>query len=151
MFAYRTADAPDLSKISGGVPVMYHAAFAPPHPRQVLSKIHSPVTEIVTFYFAADFPEALHDKITSDTERFRTTLEAQDGCKASAAGWVLEQVDLPNAQGKGKAFLMVIGWNSVDAHNESLKDPVVQGLVPIIVGLPGVIARDMCHVSLTEV
>ncbi len=130
---------------------MYHAALTPFPPRQALSKVHSPVTEIVTFYFAADFPETSHDKISSDTETFRNALGAPGGCNASAGGWVLEQVDLPDGQGKGKAFVMVIGWDSVDAHTKFLQDPIVQKHVPLIIGLPGVIARDMCHVSLTEV
>lgn len=130
---------------------MYHAALAPFPPRQALSKVHSPITEIVTFYFAADFPEASHGKISSDTETFRKALAGPGGCNASAGGWVQEQVDLPNEQGKGKAFVMVIGWDSVDAHVAFLQDPVVQKHVPLIIGLPGVVARDMCHVSLTEV
>ncbi len=130
---------------------MFHAALKPFPPSQALSKTHSPITEIVTFYFAADFPEASHDKIASDTETFRNALEAPGGCNASAGGWVLEQIDLPNGQGNGKAFVMVIGWDSVDAHTQFLQNPIVKKHVPLIMGLPGVIGRDMCHVSLTEV
>jgi hypothetical protein len=151
LFTSRTADTPDLSNLFSRAPIMYHAALIPIHPSHVLSKVHSPVTEIVTFYFAADFPAASHDKISSDTKKFRAALEAPGGCNSSAGGWVLEQVDLPNGQGKGKAFVMVIGWDSVDAHTEFLEDPIVQKHVPLIIDLPGVIGRDMCHVSLTEV
>lgn len=63
----------------------------------------------------------------------------------------MDQVDLPNGQGKAKAFVMLIGWDSVDAHIKFLVDPIVQKYLPLIMGLPGVIGRDMCHVSLTEV
>jgi hypothetical protein len=149
--AYRTADAAGLSKLFSRAPVTSQASLIPFPPRQVLSKVHSPVTEIVTFYFAADFPGPSHDKISSDTETFRNALKAPGGCNASAGGWVLDQVDLPNGQGKAKAFVMLIGWDSVDAHIKFLVDPIVQKYLPLIMGLPGVIGRDMCHVSLTEV
>lgn len=130
---------------------MYHAALTPFPARHALSKSHSPVTEIVTFYFAADFPEESYDKISSDTEKFRKALERPGGANHSSGGWVLELVDLPDNQGKGKAFIMVIGWDSIAAHEECLKDSIVQQHVPLIIGLPGVVARDMFHVSLTEV
>ena len=129
---------------------MYHAALAPLPLSKVLSKVHSPVTEIVTFYFAADFPEALQNQIDSDTKKFRDILETPGGCTSSAGGWVLGLVDLPTGRGKGRAFIMMIGWDSVEAHTGFLETAILQNHVALITGLPGVIKRDMCHVVLTE-
>lgn len=130
---------------------MFHAALQQSqHTSPGLDNYRSPITEIVTFYFAADFPDHLHDKVNADTTKFRKALEQQDGCNASAGGWAIEQVDLPDGQGKGKSYIMIIGWDSIEAHTQALQLPAVKDHVPLILGLPGVVAREMCHVALSE-
>lgn len=130
---------------------MYHAEFTPFPPRRTLNMAYSPVVEIVTVYFPANIPKTSQDKIASDIRKFRDVLEGPGGCNASAGGWVLEEVTTPGGEEKGKAYIMMLGWDSVEAHNEFIKTPIVQEHVYLMMDLPGPIGRNMCHVSLTEV
>lgn len=127
-------------------PTVYHAELTP-FPPNTLSKPTSAVTEIATIYFPADISKESQDKVISDTTRFRDAVGS--GCNASSGGWVLEDVDLPGQEKKGKAFIMMFGWDSIEAHTECVKTAKVQEHVPLIVGL-GQVGLEMCHVSLTE-
>lgn len=55
--------------------------------------------------------------------------KAWEGCRGSAGGWVAEELDLPGGSEKGKAYVMLIGWTSVDSHmkyreTQSFKDNI---------------------------
>ena len=148
---HRRDDATDLSPLFSRAPTVYHAELTPFPPRRTLSKAYSPVTEVVTLYFSLDLAKASQDKIASDTRKFRDILAGPGGCNASAGGWVLEEVSIPGQEERGKAFIMMMGWDSVDAHNEFIKTPVVQEHEYLIMDIVGRISLNMCHVSLTEV
>lgn len=140
----------DLAQLCNGAPTVYHAALSPSPPRRTLSKAHSPVVEIVTISFPANLPQASQNTVTADIRKFRDVLESPGGCNASAGGWVLEDMLIPGSDEKGKAFVMMFGWDSVEAHSAFVKTPVVQEHVHLIAGL-GQSSLDMCHVSLAEV
>lgn len=80
----------------------------------------SPVTELVSFYFPPDFAEADFD------EPLQTFADAAaqhaQGLRASAHGWSVEKdiehasLAAAGAKGKGKVWLLVVGWDSIDAH-----------------------------------
>lgn len=140
----------DLAQLCSGAPTVYHAAFSPFPPRRTLSKAHSPVVEIVTIYFPADLPQASQSRVMADIRKFRDVLEGPGGCNASAGGWVLEDMTIPGSDEKSKAFVMMFGWNSVEAHIAFVRTPLVQEHVHLIAGL-GQSSLDMCHVTLMEV
>lgn len=128
---------------------MHHAEFSRPASCEELSKPISPITEIVTIYFPVDISATARAKVVSDTELFRKACEGPAGCKAHTAGWVLEDVDVPGQSEKGKAFVMLLGWDSIDAHNNCVKTPKVQEQVHLIAGL-GQTSLTMHHVSLKQ-
>ncbi|KEF58322.1 uncharacterized protein A1O9_06248 [Exophiala aquamarina CBS 119918] len=144
-------DATDLSPLFAGTPVIYHAELTPEPAPGILTKPQSPVTEVATIYFPVDLPELTQEKVVSDTKKFRAILDTPDGCIASSGGWVLEEVEIPGQDKKGKAFIMMFGWESIEAHNSFVKTPKVQEHVHLIAGLGGLISLDMCHVAFTEI
>jgi hypothetical protein len=112
---------------------------------------YSPVVEIVTIYFPIDIARTSRDRVVSATKEFRDILQGNGGCIASSGGWILEEVSIPGHEEKGKAFIMTIGWSSVEDHDEFVKTPIVQSHAHLIGDLVGMISLTMCHVSLTEV
>lgn len=106
---------------------------------------------MVTIYFPVDLPKASQEKITSNTREFRELLEVPGGCITSSGGWVLEEMVIPGQDKKGRAFQIMFGWDSIDAHNSFVKTPKIQEHVHLIAGLEGMISLDMCHVALTEI
>jgi hypothetical protein len=150
-FVHRRDDATDLSPLFRRAPVVYHAELTPEPTLGTLTQPQSPVTEVVTIYLPADLSQASQDKIASDTRKFREVLEVPGGCITSSGGWVLEEVGIPGQDKKGKAFIMMFGWDSIEAHTSFVKTAKVQEHVHLIAGLVGLISLDMCHVALTEI
>lgn len=68
-------------------------------------------------YFPADYSDA--DKKTF-VENFKKLIAAvennADTHKASAGGWVVEQLPIPGTSEKGLVWTALIGWESVEAH-----------------------------------
>lgn len=72
------------------------------------------MTEVLTCYFAAK-----DDKFQKNAEELISTVkENAEGFKAASGGWVIEDVEHESIGSgkKGKAFVAVIGWESVEAH-----------------------------------
>lgn len=148
--AYSGNNATDLSPLFDRAPIVYHAELTSV-PANAISKPTSTVAEIVTIYFPSDIAKESQDKVASDTKKFREVLAGPGGCNASCGGWVLEEIDVPGKGTKGRAFVMMFGWDSIEAHNECVKTPRVQEHVHLIAGLSGMIGLEMCHVGLSAV
>ncbi|OQU95927.1 hypothetical protein CLAIMM_02082 [Cladophialophora immunda] len=144
-------DATEISVLCYQPPRVHHAIFDPSPPRRSLSEPHSPVTEIVTICFPLHLCKQSQEKVSADTKEFRSILEGPNGCNGSAGGWILEEINPSGKEEKSKAFTMMFGWDSVEAHNDFMKKPHIQEHVHLIQGLPGLASLEMCHVTLTEV
>jgi hypothetical protein len=106
-----------FSTLLSGDPVLYHARFAPHSPTAAIKDIQSLVTEIITIYFPASY--SLEDQKTFEDslERLIAVFEKNsDGYRASAGGWVEEELIIPGSSEKAKAYVGCIGWRSVEAH-----------------------------------
>ncbi len=88
---------------------MYHANFTP-HPPTAALGTASPVTEVLTSYL-----EKQDDGFPAKIDKFIKVLsDNAEGFKASSAGWVIEDVEYKEK--KGKAYVTLLGWESVEAH-----------------------------------
>ncbi|KAL1723819.1 hypothetical protein EV715DRAFT_245353 [Schizophyllum commune] len=87
---------------------IFHVDF---HPHDDFIKaIHAPVTEVAMLYFDGGPPEDYLDTLAS----LRPLTEKLDGMDASAAGITYEELEYEGV--KGKAVVLVAGWESVEAH-----------------------------------
>lgn len=90
---------------------MQHANFTP-HPPTAALGTTSPVTEVLTCYF-----EKEDDGFDSKVDQlFKVLSEKAEGFKAASGGWVVEDVEYKGK--KGKAYVGVLGWESVEAHTK---------------------------------
>ncbi|CAD6573718.1 MAG: hypothetical protein ASARMPREDX12_006216 [Alectoria sarmentosa] len=101
--------AKHLMTIVDGPLTMLHANFAP-HPPTAALGTASPVTEVLTFYF-----EGENDGFDSKLRQFiKVISDNAEGFKAASGGWVIEDVEYKGK--KGKAYVAILGWESVEAH-----------------------------------
>lgn len=106
-----------LMSIVDGTVTVQHAHFTPHPPTSALNGTHSRVTEEATFYFPADISEADKSSWDKNARSFLKMLEQHaEGFKASMAGWVVEELEHSSVEGKGNAYMVVIGWGRVEDH-----------------------------------
>ncbi|KAK0642426.1 hypothetical protein DIS24_g9038 [Lasiodiplodia hormozganensis] len=93
----------------------------------------APVTELVSFYVPATYNTA--DFVGPWDEFARVAAENAQGIVGSAGAWAeeddVEHASLKDVGGKGRVFLALIGWESVDAHmayreTQAFKDSIVK-------------------------
>lgn len=106
--------AKHLMTIVDGPLTMHHANFTPHPPSAALSHTNSPVTEVVTCVLPSQ-DESFEKNISKLLDIIK---EKAEGVKAAAQGWIIEDVEHENLESgkKGKAFVCMIGWESLDAH-----------------------------------
>lgn len=89
-----------------------------PHPHQnILSDSAVGTTEIVTAYFPEDYSDS--DRKTTEENIYKLLKALEDNAKTYhgvATGWAVEKIPIPGSDEKGTAFLMFLGWDSVQAH-----------------------------------
>lgn len=101
-----------VGSIVGGAGSIVHADFKPPGG---LAKCFSaPVTEIATFYFEGEPPADYIDGVHQFNQT--TQKEGIPGYLGVAVGKTYEEVEREGV--KGKAMVVAIGWQSVEAHTD---------------------------------
>lgn len=96
---------------------MYHTTYSPHPADSALSDHVSPATEILTVYFPADYSESDSSKFVSDIKQLISVIEQNANTyKASAGGWVEEQLTIPGTSEKAKVYAALIGWTSMEDH-----------------------------------
>lgn len=101
--------AKHLMTIVDGPLSMCHANLTP-HPPTVAIGTASPITEVLTCYFEKE-DDGFQSKVD---QLIKAISENAEGFKAASGGWVIEDVEYEGK--KGKAYFMVLGWESVEAH-----------------------------------
>jgi len=102
-----------MTIVDGSIDMM-HANFTPHPPSDAVSRTTSPATEVLTCYFTAK-----DESFEGNANKLLDVIkEKAKGFKAASVGWVIEDVEHESiGKGKkGKAFVAVIGWESVEAH-----------------------------------
>lgn len=98
-----------LMTIVDGPLTMLHANLTP-HPATAALGTASPVTEVLTVYVEKEE----NDFVTKINQLAKVISENADGYKGVAGGWVIEDVEYKGK--KGKAYVVTLGWESVEAH-----------------------------------
>ncbi|KAK3111519.1 hypothetical protein LTR53_013152 [Teratosphaeriaceae sp. CCFEE 6253] len=94
--------------MDGGLVSMMHVAF---QPAAALAKIlAAPITEIATAYFAGEAPTDYIETVVELDKALRDT----EGYLGYAVGISHETVEKEGV--RGKAAVLVVGWQSVEAH-----------------------------------
>ena len=101
--------------IVDGPITMLHAHLDPHPPSAALSSTSSPVTEVITAYFSQQ-----NSYYASNFLQAAKAVEQkpESGFKGKSGGWVEEDVESEKLGDgkKGKAFVGLFGWESVEAH-----------------------------------
>ena len=134
-----------LMTIVDGALSMYHVNFDPHPPSAAVSSTTSPVTEVFTSYLPshdAEFEKNCGKLVDAIKER----AEGYGG--GTSSGWVIEDVEHESfGEGKkGKAFVVVIGWKSVQGHIDFRETDAFKENAGFIKGL----AAEMHHTVFTE-
>ncbi|KAK5094249.1 hypothetical protein LTS08_008668 [Lithohypha guttulata] len=96
---------------------LFHAHLSPHPPDEALSDHVSPVTEILNLYFPTDYSDADQNTLVENMKKMVSIIEKEATTqKASAGGWVVEDIEIPGTSEKGKCYQAFIGWDSVEAH-----------------------------------
>ena len=140
-----------FGELLGGAPSLYHASFTPHPPRAALSDTTSPATEIVTMYFPTSYSKADQDEVVKKAKAAIEIVEREaKEYRASAGGWVEEEIDIPETDEKAKAYVLLIGWTSVEAHIEFRSHPAFQEVIPNLRGNKDLKKLTAVHAHLTE-
>jgi hypothetical protein len=103
----------------------------------------APVLEMATMYLPVDFDQTAFERTW---DALIKSLSTADGFCSSTSGWVVEELENDKVTEKIKAWVGVIGWASVEAHEDVKgKHPAVQGVRDAV--LPG---TEMYHVKLVQ-
>jgi hypothetical protein len=128
---------------SGGPPRIIHVDFKP---EGALDKaITAPVTEVATFVFG---PDGVPSGFGAGVEKFGAAIEAGSipGFLIATYGFALEEVEIDGK--KGKAAVLAIGWDSVDAHMQFRETQTFKDNIHFL--RDGVAAAEMHHVQFLE-
>ncbi|KAL8723485.1 MAG: hypothetical protein Q9225_000218 [Loekoesia sp. 1 TL-2023] len=104
-----------LSAVDGEMGI-FHAEFTPHPPATALGGI-SAVTEVVGHYFSANISDSERSSFASDVNKFVKVLEEKaKGFTGFSGGWIMEEQEHEEVEGKAKLWQSCIGWESVEAH-----------------------------------
>lgn len=96
---------------------IFHTHYSPHPADDSLADHISPATEILTFFFPTNYSESDQKKFEDDLKKMVAVIEKEATTyKASAGGWVVEEIPIPDTSDKAKAYTALIGWESVEAH-----------------------------------
>jgi len=141
----------NLGSIMSGAPTLFHVPFTPHPASHVLSDTNSPVTELITFYID---PSTENSAVEEPIKKFITILEDAmkdvPEYKGSAGGFAEEKVHNAKAGAECKAYVALIGWESVEAHKTNAAKPALKDNVHLLTGLPGLKDMSVTHAKLTE-
>lgn len=132
-----------LGTILDSSPNPYHVKFNP-HPSPALANSTSPVTEVFTAQFPASISSSKQDEYVKNMEKLLEALKDAPGRTGTSAGWSEEVVN------DSKLFVGVIGWTSIDAHNEMRATQAFKDNAHLL-RTDDVKEWGLYHVSLTEI
>lgn len=125
--------------ITDGAPSMVHADLEPSG--DALKALSAPVTEVATFYFDGEPSQSYASGLT----KFREVIEKGniEGFLGGAAGVTYEEVEREGS--KGKAAILVVGWNSIESHMKFRETETFKENVGLL--RDGIKGAEMHHVQ----
>ncbi|KAI0021070.1 hypothetical protein F4780DRAFT_313831 [Xylariomycetidae sp. FL0641] len=121
-----------------------------PFPPVALDGSKSKVAQVARLYFPSDesFTPGLMQKISRGFEDFVEALRrvSPEGFSGETAmGWALETMEFKARECRG--FVLVIGWDNVEAHLRFKETEGFAEIVPLINDLEGLKGSEVYHVS----
>ncbi len=103
-------------------------------------------------WFPTLYSQEDQDRVGDNVNGFVSVLEKElETYRASAGGWVDEEIDIPGTDEKGKAYVLLIGWTSVEAHMEFRATKAFKDNVETLSGAKDLKKIEAVNSSLTEV
>ncbi|OAP63897.1 hypothetical protein AYL99_03124 [Fonsecaea erecta] len=146
-----------FGSILGAGAKAYHVRFLPEITTATIDPFSTntaPATEIVTMWLPRLYSEADQARLVENVKAFLAVLEREaKGYKSWVGGWVEEEegIDIPGTDGKGKAYVLVVGWESVEAHKEFCETRAFKENISLVLGVKDLKKIEAVHASLIEV
>ncbi|OQV09897.1 hypothetical protein CLAIMM_13974 [Cladophialophora immunda] len=145
-----------FGSILGAGAKAYHVRFLPEITTATVDPFSTkpaPATEIVTMWLPRSYSEADQARLVDNVEAFLAVLAREaKGYKSWVGGWVEEEgIDIPGREEKGKAYVLVVGWESVEAHKEFCETRAFQENISLVLGVRDLKKIEAVHASLIEV
>lgn len=72
-------------------------------------------------WFPISYSQEDQNSVVQNAKSFVSVLHKETmSYRTSAGGWVDEEIDIPETDGKGKAFVLLVNWASIEAKMEFL-------------------------------
>jgi hypothetical protein len=141
-----------FGNILGGAPSAYHVQFKPHSSTAALSVTSALTIEIVTMWFPTSYSKKEMNKAAESAEILLVVFEKEaENYRGGATGWVHEDINIPGTDDKGKAFVMLLGWTSVKAHEDFTNTQAFKDNIHHVMSVKDLRKIEAVHTSLTEV
>lgn len=75
------------------------------------------MTEVVALYFPSTISDSEKSSFEENIQKFQKICEDHaEGYKGFASGWVVEELEHGEIEGKARVYHCLLGWESVEAH-----------------------------------
>jgi len=133
----------DAKDMCDGPLSLYHVHFEPFPPSVAFSE----ATEFITAYFPADYSSEDQQTFHDSMKKFGAIVKsAWEGCRGSVGGWVAEELEDPKTSEKAKAYIALIGWQSVQSHMDFRETQSFKDNIHVLRG-----AKDLKNVAVVHV
>ena len=102
----------------------------------------SGAVEMATFYGCSG-------EVMPATEKLLAMLKSKEGFRGGAHGWVIEEIAKAGGEPKGRAYLALLGWDSIEAHMAATEGADFQEVVAELGRT--LESNDLCHAKLVAV
>lgn len=102
-------------------------------------------------YFPASYSDEDVKVFEARFEEFsKITAGATTDVKAVIPGWSVEEVAIPGTEEKGKAFVLVIAWTTLQHHLDYRNSQAFKDSIPLLRGAKDVKGAAVFHVATQE-
>ena len=137
----------DVSKLQA-----FHAHLSPHPAIKALSNNTSPVTEISTIHFPANFSAEDRNKFEQELLQFVAIIKKHVTTSTGfAGGWAAEKVPMPGTSEETTTFIACLGWQSVEAHFAFRETKLFKDNEHLLGHAKDLKHIHMVHVSATQV
>ncbi|KAH6638558.1 hypothetical protein BKA67DRAFT_588849 [Truncatella angustata] len=141
----------DIGGVIQGVPSIYHVPFVP-FPPTVLSndggRGKTAVAEVIHAYFPADLDLEQQQEVLAQAQEFldeSKKINPKGFSGEVAHGFALEDIEFDGA--KSRVLVLVLGWDSVDAHLAYRETDDFARTIPLLRTLPRRKGIEVWHVA----
>ena len=142
-----------FGQFASGEPVEFHVTFA--SPPDLLGNEKTGATEFITFFFPSDLSPELKDDFHDRMVKLGAAVNdngTPGQYTGSVGGWSVEkEVPFHDGSGEGLAYVLFIGWASVQAHMDFRGTQAFKDNIGLILDAKKMVTRRMVHVQCRSV